>query len=75
MLRLIGRTSEVGARTLTSAIAAGEETHGRYLSECQVKPPSVFVRSEKGLQVQTKVWNELLQLLGTISPGVTDVLA
>jgi retinol dehydrogenase-12 len=75
LLKAIGRTGEVGARTLTSAIAAGDNTHGQYLSECQVKPASAFVRSYQGRQVETKVWKELLELLDSVSPGVTDALA
>lgn len=74
LLKLIGRTPEVGARTLTSAVAAEESTHGRYLSECQVKPASVWVRSEQGQKVQTKVWNELLDHLSRIQPGVAEAL-
>ncbi|EGP83524.1 uncharacterized protein MYCGRDRAFT_49497 [Zymoseptoria tritici IPO323] len=74
LLKRIGRTSEEGARTLTSAIAAGSETHGHYLSECQVKPASIFVRSEQGQQVQVKVWKELLDILEKVSPGVTKIV-
>lgn len=74
MLRLIGRTGEVGARTLTSAIAAGPKTHGKYVSECQVKNTSVWVRSEEGKETQRKVWAELIDTLNHISPGVGDVL-
>ncbi|KAM0704951.1 hypothetical protein Q7P35_007738 [Cladosporium inversicolor] len=48
MLRLIGRTGEVRARTLVTAITAGPETHGEYLSESQVKNASVWVRSVEG---------------------------
>ncbi|KAI5367672.1 hypothetical protein Slin15195_G028030 [Septoria linicola] len=64
MLKLMGRKSEEGARTLTSAIAAGKQTHGQYLSECQVKPASAFVRSIEGH----------LDRLEIISPGSTKVL-
>lgn len=74
LLRLIGRTTEIGARTLTSAIAAGTETHGHYLSECQVKPASVWVRSEDGKDVQGRVWSELLNRLEDVSPGINKAL-
>lgn len=74
MLKLMGRTSEEGARTLTSAIAAGDETHGQYLSECQVKPASAFIRSSEGQQVQARIWAEMLDRLETISPGSTKAL-
>lgn len=68
MLKLIGREAEVGARTLTSAIAASRESHGQYLSECQVKRASLFVRSGEGRLVQQRVWNELVETIETISP-------
>lgn len=74
LLKMIGRTSEVGARTLTSAIAAGNETHGKYLSECQVKPASAFVRSPQGREVEVKVWKDLFELLESLSPEVGNAL-
>jgi hypothetical protein len=74
LLKLIGRTSEVGARTLTSAITAGKDSHGRYLSECQVKPASVWVRSQEGQEVQGKRWKELLEVLSRVSPGLGEGL-
>lgn len=67
MLRLIGRTGEVGARTLISAIAAGPETHGRYLSESRIKNASVWVRSTEGKWAQKEVWAELEGILGRIA--------
>ena len=66
MLRLIGRTGEVGARTLVSAITAGPETHGKYLSESQVKNASVWVRSDEGKRVQKEIWSELEETLDRI---------
>jgi retinol dehydrogenase-12 len=63
MLQLIGRTGEVGARTLVSAISAGSETHGQYLSESQVKNAFVWVRSSEGKSVQRQVWSDLEGIL------------
>ncbi|QIW97078.1 hypothetical protein AMS68_002596 [Peltaster fructicola] len=73
MLKLIGRTPEEGARCLTSAITAGKDTHGQYLSECRVKPASVFVRSSEGQQLQRTLFKELLQVIERIAPGATKV--
>lgn len=70
-LRLIGRTGEEGSRTLVHAITEGMSSHGRYLSECRVKPESTFVRSDEGAVVQQKVWKELLEIMEGIRPGVT----
>ncbi|KAJ8612408.1 hypothetical protein MRB53_037449 [Persea americana] len=72
MLKLIGRTSESGARCLTSAIAAGSETHGAYVSECRKKRPSVFVRSSDGAAVQQKLWKELVATIEQISPHASQ---
>lgn len=66
MLRLIGRSGETGARTLISAISAGPETHGHYLSESRVKNASVWVRSSEGKNTQKEVWSELEGILGKI---------
>lgn len=66
MLTLIGRTAEIGARTLISAINAGPESHGQYLSECRVKNASVWTRSIEGEQTQKKIWNELEGILDNI---------
>ncbi|KAF7193787.1 Short chain dehydrogenase atnD [Pseudocercospora fuligena] len=74
MLKLIGRTSEVGARCLTSAIAADHDSHGQYLSECQVKNTSVFVRSPEGRHLQKPLFEELLQILENTSPGISSIL-
>ena len=72
-LALIGRTAEQGSRTLVHAAVADADSHGRYLSECRVKPESTFVRSDAGVQVEERIWSELVEILEMISPGVTDV--
>lgn len=37
MRLLLARSAEVGSRTLLHAAFAGEETHGKFLSACEVK--------------------------------------
>ena len=66
LLRLMGRTSEEGSRTLVHASSVSEVAHGKYLSECQVKSESQFVRSEFGHQVQERFANELQRTLDQI---------
>ncbi|CAD6567255.1 MAG: hypothetical protein ASARMPREDX12_000159 [Alectoria sarmentosa] len=66
MLRLIGRTGEEGSRTLVHASSAGNVTHGRYLSECQIKPESQWVTSEAGQNVQERFAGELQRALEEI---------
>ena len=63
---LIGRTGEIGARTLVLASASGLETHGKYLSEGVVKAESDFVLSKEGRKVQEKFARELEGILNRI---------
>ncbi|KAH6692102.1 short-chain dehydrogenase/reductase-like protein [Leptodontidium sp. 2 PMI_412] len=68
----LARTTEVGSRTLVSAAAASEDTHGMYLQDLMIKEPSRWVRSEKGKEAQKKVYIELLDILEEIEPGITN---
>jgi hypothetical protein len=34
---LIGRTAEMGSRTILHAMAAGRESHGLYLGSCEIQ--------------------------------------
>jgi len=73
-LRLTGRTAEEGSRTLVhGAVIAGEETHGKYVSECRVKPESTWVRSAESVQVEKRLWTELVAILEAIQPGITHL--
>lgn len=69
---LLARTSEMGSRTLLAAATAPEETHGKYMSDCQVHPESRLVRSEDGARVQKKVFDELLAILEGIQHGLRN---
>jgi retinol dehydrogenase 12 len=68
---ILARTTEAGSRTLFAGAVAGEESHGMYMSDCKVKEPSAFVRSEDGVKTQTKVYEQLLKLLEGMEPGIT----
>jgi len=72
-LRLIGRTAEEGSRTLVHAAVAEKPTHGKYVSDCRIKPESSWVRSEESSQVEERLWIELLDILEGIRPGVTNL--
>ncbi|KAK5139545.1 hypothetical protein LTR04_003493 [Oleoguttula sp. CCFEE 6159] len=67
---LFARTTEVGSRTLVHAGLAPHDTHGQYLADSHIDPPSKFVRSDEGAQVQRQVWEELSRKLEEIEPGV-----
>jgi retinol dehydrogenase 12 len=68
---VIARTAEVGSRTLVASAIGGPETHGKYMSECVVREPSEFVRSEEGKLSQERVYKELMEILENIQPGIT----
>ncbi|CAD0084109.1 unnamed protein product [Aureobasidium vineae] len=70
MYKLLARTTEVGSRTLVAAALASHDTHGQYMSDCLVEPPSKFVRSEEGKRTQERVWAELSAKLEEIQPGI-----
>lgn len=71
-LRLLGRSSEVGARTLMSAAAAGRESHGGYMDSCVLRDPSTaLVASAAGADLQRRVYAELMDILEDVQPGVT----
>ncbi|KAI9874855.1 MAG: hypothetical protein M1823_007596, partial [Watsoniomyces obsoletus] len=59
---ILQRTAQQGSRTLVHAITAGPETetHGKYLSECVIKPQSEFVRSQRSIEIRKRVWRDLL---------------
>ena len=41
------------------------------MSECVVREPSEFVRSEEGKESQERVYKELMEILENIQPGIT----
>lgn len=71
---LLARTTEAGSRTLVHAAGAGPETHGEYLNMCQVKPTATVVQSPEGQKAQKRLWDELMDKLEKIEPGVTGNL-
>jgi len=67
----IGRTAEVGARTLVHGIVGGDETHGKYTSENVVKDQYTpeFIKGEEGQKVEKLVWESVKKHINEISPG------
>jgi retinol dehydrogenase 12 len=74
VFKLIGRSAEAGSRTLVHAVTAGQITHGRYLSECQIKNESEFVHSSEGQKSQEKLWKDLSDTIEGISPGAMAIV-
>jgi NAD(P)-dependent dehydrogenase (short-subunit alcohol dehydrogenase family) len=74
MTKAIARSGEHGARTLVHGATAGKGTHGQYLSECQVKPYSEFVKSKEGDRTAQRLWDELSDIYESVKPGCTKEL-
>jgi len=64
------RSTEVGSRTLVDASCKGPESHGKYLTDCEIHDPSSFVMSAEGKKTQQRVWKELSEKLEHIQPGI-----
>lgn len=69
---ILARSTEAGSRTLLHAASAGPGSHGQYLSDCKITAPAAFVTSVEGREVQERAWEELVDKLEIISPGVTN---
>ena len=50
-LRVVGRSSEEGARCLVFGVLAGRESHGMYMGEGRVKSASPFLKTDEGGRV------------------------
>ncbi|KAF4780360.1 short-chain dehydrogenase [Colletotrichum scovillei] len=70
-LKLLARSAEVGSRCLTASAFAGEEAHGRYMSDCVVVRFPKVMQGEEGEQMQVRVWEETVELLNGVDPGVS----
>ncbi|KAG8761684.1 hypothetical protein FRC14_000068 [Serendipita sp. 396] len=69
---LFARTTQEGAKNYLWSSLTNEIPQGSYTSSCAVEAPSSFVRSEKGKQVQRKLWNEVGAVLTSIAPEVGE---
>ncbi|ETN40893.1 uncharacterized protein HMPREF1541_05173 [Cyphellophora europaea CBS 101466] len=70
----LARTTEVGSRALWHGMTAGETSHGQYLTNCHVQSPAHFVNNAEGQLNQKHVFEELVETLEEIQPGVTSSL-
>jgi len=50
------------------AVTAGAETHGLYLSQCQVTPQGSYMRSEEGEKIGKRLWEETMRRISQIDP-------
>ncbi|KAI1383975.1 putative short-chain dehydrogenase/reductase family protein [Hypoxylon trugodes] len=71
---LVGRSQEMGSRPLLHASMAGAESHGRYVSSCEIKEHQVpeWVKGEEGRKLGERIWNDIAVELEKIEPGCLD---
>ncbi|KAI5844655.1 putative short-chain dehydrogenase [Morchella snyderi] len=67
---LFARPTEKGSRTLVDAACKGPRSHGCYLSNCEIETPADWVTSDDGQATQKRFWNEMLDVLEPVSPGL-----
>lgn len=62
--RVIGRTTSVGARSLTAAATRfGHEVHGQYVEDCEIRPMAPLIYQPEGKRIAKQLWKELLDEL------------
>lgn len=66
---LIGRTAEMGARTLIAAAIAGPESHGQYMDSGILWTPGPAVTSPAGEALQGRLFGELMDVLEGVHPA------
>lgn len=67
---MIGRTTEVGSRTLVLGAAAGPTSHGEYLSDGENQAVESWIYTDVGKAVQRKVFEQTMKVLELRKPGV-----
>ncbi|KAF2473018.1 NAD(P)-binding protein [Lindgomyces ingoldianus] len=71
LAKLLAWSSEQGAYfLLDAAVTKKDESHGAYIQEQKITPPSKFVLSSQGKAVQKKLWAETIEVLKKECPNV-----
>lgn len=71
--KIIGRTAEVGSRTIVYGASCKGESHGQYVPDCKIDMPRGICHGENAGEIQSRVWEELKGKLEAIQPGVTTL--
>jgi hypothetical protein len=72
--KVIGRNTDVGARTLVYGASAGSESHGQYLPDCMMQPAAGLIQGKDGAELQTRFWGELKEKLEAIQINSTSFI-
>ncbi|KAI1350306.1 NAD(P)-binding protein [Xylaria sp. FL0043] len=71
--KLIGRSTSLGARTLTdAAVRHGAESHGQYLEDCKIQPLAPILYQPKGQKLAEQLWKETMEELSFA--GAADII-
>ncbi|KAF1988216.1 putative short-chain dehydrogenase [Aulographum hederae CBS 113979] len=68
--KVLARSTEMGSRALVHGALSGKESHGQYLTNCHVQIPSSSVTNAKGARIQKAFFDQLVEKLERIVPGV-----
>lgn len=68
---VLARGVEEGSRNLVAGAVGGRDTHGEYLDLGKVTKPASLVLGEEGMEIQKKLYGELVDKLEKIAPGVS----
>ncbi|KAH7324526.1 hypothetical protein B0I35DRAFT_458253 [Stachybotrys elegans] len=60
--KLVARTADVGARTITdAAVNHGTGSHGQYLEDGKIQPLAPLVYKPEGLKIAEQLWKETME--------------
>ena len=70
IMTLLARTTEVGSRNLIAGIVA--DAHGKYMHDGMVREDALadWIRTAEGERKQREVWQQTMNLLERIEPGI-----
>ncbi|KPM41649.1 hypothetical protein AK830_g4882 [Neonectria ditissima] len=71
---LLGRTAEMGSRTLVAAALAGEETHANWMSDCRLYVWPGSMEGDEGEKLTSRVWDELVVILEGVEPNLRSMI-
>ncbi|KAM0558475.1 hypothetical protein ACHAPJ_004669 [Fusarium lateritium] len=70
LVALLSRTPEMGSRALLAGAFAGDELHGKMMFNGELHKMPKTMQGEDGNKLTGRVWEELVEILEGIEPGV-----
>jgi len=68
--KIIGRTTEVGSRTLVLGASVGPTSQGEYMSDGQNQDVESWIYTDMGNRAQKKVFEQTMKVLELRKPGI-----